>query len=180
MRVFIAVRIPNLPRLAPVFDALRRMGRSVNPVDPNQLHVTLKFLGETPAEQAAALAQQLSTAIASQPDASGEVAGLGAFPHAERPSVIWAGVKNAEWLTDLAERVDACCAEFGFPRETRAFAPHVTLARVKFRPPERLREMLGEESATRYGAFSADSVEVLESVAGRGGPQYVTLSRTPL
>lgn len=180
MRVFVAVRVPNLPRIHAILDELRRCGRSLRTVDPDQLHVTLKFLGETGAVEAAELAQRLNAVLQGQEEQDCELQGLGAFPRADRPSVVWTGVGPEEWFVQLAERIDSCASELGFPREARPFTPHLTLARVKFRPPERLAEMLSESSSTRFGAFRADAVELIESVPGKNGPRYVTLAHMPI
>src|SRR2546427_12036948 len=109
------------------------------------LHVTVKFLGQVDEARVPALADALRARVAGHRVFDAAVRGLGAFPSPTRPRVLWAGLEDdAGALAALAETIDACCAGLGFPRETRAFAAHVTLGRL--REPRR-QPALGEALA---------------------------------
>ncbi len=180
LRTFVAVRIPPSGPLRNAIAALDAMGRAVRTSSVDQLHVTLKFLGETASDQVDAIAAVVAGAVADQPAFDLEIVSLGTFPHVARPSVVWAGVRGAEPLAALAERLDAALEPMGFARESRLYVPHVTLARVKFRPPDALAELVRREAGTRFGAVRIESVELFRSDPGRDGPVYKALAATGL
>jgi len=105
--------------------------RSVRWTDLDGMHVTLKFLGEIPAgriEGIRAVMDKAAQGIRPFPLA---VEGLGCFPDAARPRVIWAGVRSEPRLLDLQQRLETGLENLGFSRERRAFSPHLTLGRVR-------------------------------------------------
>jgi 2'-5' RNA ligase len=95
------------------------------------LHVTLKFLGQIEETRVGAITEALVAVATRTPAFALDVRGLGAFPTPSRPRVLWAGLEPAAPLTALAGAVDAALAALGFVRESRAFAAHVTLGRVR-------------------------------------------------
>jgi RNA 2',3'-cyclic 3'-phosphodiesterase len=102
------------------------------------------------------------------------------FPHAERPNVVWAGLRGADTLASLAAELEAGLEPHGFPRENRPFVPHLTLARVKARPPESLRELLSRHAKTAFGQAKIDHVEFIRSEPGPEGSRYTVLAAAPL
>ncbi len=100
-------------------------------IRPESLHVTLKFIGEQPAERVDAIADRLRHIEA--PSLQLKVAGHGFFPTAEAPRVFWIGVVENQGLTELAMKCDAALAELGIPQERRPYSPHLTLARASGR-----------------------------------------------
>ena len=108
------------------------------------------------------------------------IATLGAFPHVDRPSVVWAGLDGAETLATLAADLEAGLQPHGFPRENRPFVPHLTLARVKARPPESLRELLTRHAKTQFGRTNIDQVEFIRSELGPEGSRYTVLAAAPI
>jgi 2'-5' RNA ligase len=180
VRAFVAVSVPAVESLLGVREELRRLGRAVRPVACDDWHVTLKFLGDVPTADVAALASALRAAVSPVGCARCTLKGLGVFPAPQRPSVVWAGIPHAEVLSELAARVESACESLGFPRESRAFHPHLTLARIKSRPPAALAAILEEYAGTDFGAWEVTSVVLLESVLERSGAQYVPLATFPL
>lgn len=158
---------------------LGRLGSAVKASSPRGLHCTLKFLGPTAPATAAALGERLPTAVSDSAPLSVELRGIGAFPHFDRPSVVWAGLSSPE-LSDLQARVESLASEFGFAPEIRPFHPHVTLARVKHRPPPALQQLLSEHAATEWGRCEVASVELFQSTLTPGGSQYKVLSHASL
>jgi len=167
-------------RLATAIDRLRPHAADVAWVAPANLHVTLKFLGQVDEARAPAVADALRTASARHRAFDVAVRGLGAFPSPTRPRVLWAGLEDdAGALAVLAEAIDACCGELGFPRETRPFAAHVTLGRV--REPTR-RPQLGEALArpVDFGRFAVARVSLMRSELSPRGARYSELAAAPL
>lgn len=180
IRAFIAIDVSATPPLKPVLTALSRMGRAVRPVPDGPLHITLKFLGDIDPAFVPQVTQAIEQAAQSSHEFTLELRGLGAFPDAQRPNVIWVGCGEAPILTELVQQIDAGLFAIGIPREARPFHPHATLARVKARPPQELAELLSKHTATVFGTAGVDEVKLYQSDLTPQGPRYTVLARVPL
>lgn len=141
IRCFVAVELDDPLRraLADVQHRLRgRIEKALGPdsrvqwVRPESVHVTLKFLGDVEESRISDLEAALRRVAAAHFVGVVEVAGLGVFPDARNPRVLWVGLREGSALiVRLAEAVDYAMSEVGFPPESRPFSPHLTLARIK-------------------------------------------------
>lgn len=175
LRTFIAVRIRATRPLRDVLDQLKTFGRSLKTVYPDNLHATLKFLGDTDPAAISEIGRTLEQAVAGVSPFELRMTGLGAFPDEKRPRVVWAGLERAEPLVALAAELETRLEPLGFPAEGRPFKPHLTLARLRGRPPEGLPALLAEHPATDFGTMSIDSIELYQSDLGTHGPKYTPL-----
>lgn len=180
LRTFVAVKIPATPSLVDVIRELGRMGSSLKPVAADNLHLTLKFLGDTPESQIAEIGEVVSRVATQAASFDIRLVGLGAFPNAQRPDVIWAGIESNETLRTLAAALESNLEPLGFRRESREFHPHLTLARVKAKPPPSLFQLLADHPATDFGTVHIASVEFLQSELQRGGPKYTVVASAKL
>jgi 2'-5' RNA ligase len=180
IRTFIAIKIPSLDPLRRVLKELAAMGRALKVVDPDNLHVTLKFLGQTDVEFVPEVRALIEHAALSRASCELSIAGIGVFPHVQRPNVVWAGLQGADTLASLAADLEAGLEPHGFPRENRPFVPHLTLARVKARPPESLHALLSHHARTSFGKAKIEHVEFIRSEPGPDGSRYTVLAATPL
>ncbi len=183
MRCFVALDLPPAVRtaLAAVVRQLAGTGARLRVPPPDQLHVTLKFLGELPAAQATALAAAL--AGLPLPPLCLQVAGLGRFPPRGAPRVIWAGLGGDLLpLGALAAAVEDRAAVHGVPRETRPLTPHVTLARVPAPTgSRRLLAALGQLAPTVASPpFLAPAMAFYRSDRTAEGSRHTALWRRPL
>ena len=182
LRLFIAVELPaNVrQRLAGVADELRGMGlERLRWVRPENIHITLKFLGETPAERQAEIEDALRAAaegVAAHELTLGE---LGKFGGRQNPRVLWVDVRgDVDALKALHKRVDARIAPLGFPADERPFAAHLTLARV----PQDLAKKVARPLAEAIEAVKVPDppipvreVVLMRSELRREGPVYTRL-----
>ena len=135
VRAFIAIHISMVASraLADVIERLRTaIPRGVRWVDPEGVHLTLKFLGNIDP----GLTDQVLVGVQRSGQCSTpfqlHLAGLGMFPNDRRPRVLWAGVSgDLDALGELNERVEAAMSDLGFPKERRPFSPHLTIGRVR-------------------------------------------------
>ena len=118
-------------RLAIEIGRLRGVAGDVAWVAEANLHVTLKFLGQIDDARVEPIAEAIRAVAARTPPFDLEVRGLGAFPTPGRPRVVWVGLEPAAPLAALAAEVDRMLGALGVARETRPFAAHVTLGRVR-------------------------------------------------
>lgn len=127
-----AINLPDATRQA-LWDAVEPLRRTPFPVrwvQPEAIHVTLKFLGEAPDDRAAALKDALRRAAVGARPMPITVQGFGAFPAVSRPRVLWAGIDAEPALELLQHAVEREFAPLGYPTEVRPFHPHITLARA--------------------------------------------------
>jgi 2'-5' RNA ligase len=133
-RAFIAIDLPESIKsfLSEAQEALKLYGFRVKWVRPQNIHLTLKFLGDTATADTDKIAEAMTLAAKNCPIVSLSVKGVGVFPNVRRPRVIWAGLNGQiETLANLQQTLDAHLADLGFARDTRAFKSHLTLGRVK-------------------------------------------------
>ncbi len=175
-RAFVAVRIPALPDLQMVLKPLAAMRWPVAAVSPANLHVTLKFLGDIPTVQIAAIQQQLLSVVRRHPPFVLKVEQLGAFPSVDRPSVVWVGLVDAEPLVALANEIESLLEPLGFARESRSFHPHLTLARIKGHSPRELFDIIRRGSETHFGTIEVRSINLIRSELQRDGARYSVIS----
>ena len=173
IRTFVAIDVPAQP-VREILDELRDMGRPIRAaVEP--LHLTLKFLGETDVASVVDVSRAVSTVASAHRAFDLPLRGIGAFPKIERPSVVWAGVVDEEPIAALVENLEIVLEPLRFLRETRPFHPHVTLARVKGRPPQQLRELLELYADETFGVVGVREVKFYQSQLTPAGPEYTVL-----
>ena len=178
-RLFVAVPLGAPTRRAVAAYLARAFGPSVpgRAVLPDAWHLTLRFLGETPAEAAARLRARLAAADLGRAfDLS--IEGPGAFPSPARARVLWLGVgRGAGPLATLAAAVEAAALAAGFAPETRPFEGHLTVSRLKVGADLRA-EMAAAPPFSRRERVSG--IVLLQSHLGAGPPRYVPLETFPL
>jgi 2'-5' RNA ligase len=189
IRSFVAVELDETARLelSRVLGQLKRSDADVKWVSLNNLHLTLKFLGDVPADDMAKVIAALGVAVAGDvlPAAGAfefEIAGLGAFPSVSNPRVIWVGLgQGREALASLAAGVEAALGPLGFPTEGRGFSPHLTLGRC--RSPRNQAELKAAMVALRdYRGprVRVERVTLFSSDLRPTGPVYAPLATLPL
>lgn len=177
MRLFVALEIPAAVRenLAALLKKLRELSWQPHWVRPENLHVTLKFIGEVAPEKLGAIRSALDSVRSNSPVML-EFRGLGFFPNEKRPRVFWAGMDGSPNLKILAADLDSATKKLGIPRAERPFSPHLTLAR--FQPaglPEKLRSVIQENLTHEFGALQTSQFHLIESKLKPSGAEYTTL-----
>jgi 2'-5' RNA ligase len=181
VRLFVALQIPSSVRenLALTIQQMRSIAPQAKWVRPENLHVTLKFLGETPPEKLDALRNTLAAIRAAQP-LHLHFHGLGFFPNGKYPRVFWAGLTSLPDLAPLAHEIDLATAALGFALEARAFAPHLTLARFSQPTISPQLRAATEKSATReFGTLNTATFHLIRSRLKPTGAEYTTLQSFP-
>ena len=146
--------------------------------EPEAMHLTLRFIGEVPEDQAmdidAALAELRAPAFALTFD------GVGMYGSARRARVLWAGVERNEALAHLQAKIESALVRCGLPAEERKFSPHITLARLRDAPADRIGRFLSDRGLFRAGPMPVDHVTLYRSHLGNGGAVYEALREYPL
>jgi 2'-5' RNA ligase len=182
IRLFIALPISNEIRKR--CEALEEIGRqkasSIRWVNPEQIHLTLFFLGWTdPALQPKIEAQIREAARESAPF-SVQVTGLGVFPKPSSPKVFWVGLSSEPTLLALQQNLSDRMGTLGFSVETRPYRPHLTLGRIKGAVPEAFTRWVVEGSGLQIGHCDMETVTLMESRMRPEGSIYTPLFTTTL
>jgi len=189
LRTFIAIELDeelndNLCRLqAHLSEQLAPS--SVRWVRPEGIHLTLKFLGDTPEEKVEAVREALAQAATTVAPFSITVGGLGCFPDARRPRVVWVGLDEPTGaLSALQDAVEAHVAPLGFPTEKRSFHPHLTLGRVQRSATKSEARGIGEVVTTAaigiIDEMAVETVAYIRSDLRPSGAVYTTLGTAKL
>ncbi|RME50625.1 MAG: RNA 2',3'-cyclic phosphodiesterase [Deltaproteobacteria bacterium] len=179
-RLFFAIDFPQRirERLAQAQEDLRRrLPHKIRWVNPAQIHLTLRFLGETPEPRVEGLVSAVVEALVDVAPFEVEVSDLGAFPDWRRPRVLWAGIsEGAAVLSRVHDRIEGVVRAAGWPPE-KPFSPHVTLGRVK-----RLqgRGDIPSDIPSDFGRCRITELILHRSILTPAGPEYTPVARIPL
>jgi 2'-5' RNA ligase len=185
IRTFVAVEIDPAVRemAAELIAELSTAGANVKWVDAQNMHITVKFLGEVDTREVHEVCRAVETAVAPLAPFVLEVRGAGAFPNVRRPRTLWLGTRQgSEPFVELAERVDKQLHRLGYPREGRRFHAHLTLGRVRQGEAglARLAELLAERADFEAGRSDVSEAVIFSSDLDRGGPTYEPLGHAAL
>jgi RNA 2',3'-cyclic 3'-phosphodiesterase len=182
VRLFVALEIPSTvrERFATLINQLRALeskssAKKPRWVRPENLHVTLKFIGHIDPALLDPIRATLAKVCSDGP-VDLRFRGLGFFPNAKRPRVLWAGTAASPNLSSLARDIDSSLAKLGIPAEERAFTPHLTLARCE--PSAISAAMAGvveRDSACDFGGLRTTQFHLVESKLKASGAEYTTL-----
>ncbi|MFN8441075.1 MAG: RNA 2',3'-cyclic phosphodiesterase [Caldilineaceae bacterium] len=197
-RTFIAIEFPNevIRSLQRYCQTLRtdlerqQLDRVLRFVSPRNIHLTLRFLGDTTPEQVDAITAELTKLTSAQPVFELTLRGLGCFPSKHQPNLLWTDVQcPSNQLNRLQQPIEAIARAAGFAAETKAFKPHITVARVERsassaevrRLGSWLDQMLGSKAVNEWSAsFQAQEISFIESSLQPGGSQYNSLGKFSL
>jgi len=182
IRSFVSIDFEDsqiLSRIKSVMSSLSALGGDLKPVEEDNIHLTLKFLGNVSASKLEEVKSSLTQV--GFPPFSLEIKGAGAFPSLKRMNVIWVGVGEGWSQVELIyEQTEKLLHQLGFSRETRDFSPHITVARVKSgRKRDEIAAFLGHLTDESFGTFNVQSVRLKQSVLSPSGPKYSTLFEVP-
>lgn len=185
LRLFCAVELPDGLR-SRVAERVRRLRSEFPDVRaswerPEKLHITLKFLGDVEPARVEALSGAAARAVSNIEPFELSVNEPGSFPPKGEPRVLWLGIVDASGRLAVMQRaLETECAAVGFPREPRAFKPHLTLARI--RSPQGARELAASHRETPFEPqrFKVTELVLMRSELGPSGSRYTPLSRHAL
>ena len=189
VRIFCAVDVPDEVRgrvaahIAHLREATKSMPLKISWERAEKLHLTLKFLGELESVRVEALMRAARRAAESVEKFEVRLQEAGAFPASNNPRVLWLGLQDeTRRLAEFHERLETECAREDFPRESRAFHPHLTIARIRIpnAAPARHLAKLHRETEFEPATFIVNDLIVMQSQLGTGGSRYTPLARYEL
>ena len=183
VRAFVAILLSEEVRavVAAEIARLRPLGRSVRWVSPENLHLTLRFLGERTPEELDLIRDGLSEVAEGAAQFTLSFHGLGAFPGLARPRVFWVGVTTgSEDAKLLHSRLEAALARRTIPPEERPFSAHLTIGRARtLTHLSALQEAIAREGQRGFGELRVGSVSLMRSELSPAGPRYTEIKAFP-
>lgn len=185
-RLFWAINLPAELKssIAGWQSMLRRVPADVKWVEEQNLHLTMKFLGDVDAGRVETLVQAVQPRMAQAGPANLDFAGIGFFPSAGRPRVIWVGVRGeVRKINLLKENMEMAMAAFGLPHDNKKFSPHLTLGRLRSaRGAGELAQkaVTISEKAALMGSVQVTTLDLMESKLTARGPHYTLLASVNL
>jgi len=184
IRAFIAVDLPG-----EVTEEIRLIQSRIKPhldqvrwVRPENIHMTLKFLGDVERSVIESMSVGMTEVMRSEGPLSFSVGGVGGFPRTERARVVWLGVRgDIERLAVLQSAIEDVANSFGVAREKRSFRPHLTIGRARSGRGmiAGLENVPGRDDAFEAGSFVAEGVTFFQSVLKSDGAMYRELAYFP-
>ena len=184
IRTFIAVELaaPMRNRLVKLQQELAPAAHDVKWVESENIHLTLKFLGEVDETDLYEVCKTIEKAVRDEAPFEMSIAGVGAFPTARRPRVVWAGVTEGDRaLIRIHKVLDQALRGLGYASEDRPFTPHVTLGRIRRTDTSpSLQAAIESQSLWKAGQCTVREVLVMGSQLTPDGPRHHVMSRTQL
>jgi 2'-5' RNA ligase len=177
MRLFVALSISTEVRenLSSLIAELQHADSQPRWVNPRNLHLTLKFIGEVSSDRVTEIGAALATVHAAQHVKLG-FGGIGFFPNPRRPSVAWVGIESSPNLAPLASHLNLVLSPLGIAREEKPFVPHLTIARfAETRLSPALKVAIEKVKSSSFGTLAATEFHLVESKRKSTGAEYTTL-----
>ena len=176
IRLFTALSLPQDLRFQ--ISSLRAGIDNARWVKPENLHITVRFIGEVREDLADIIINNL--AFVSAPTVPIELKGTGHFSSRGIVRALWVGVAMGPALSFLQLKVDKCLLTAGLAPERRRYTPHITVARPRTAHSKRIREWLETTGGFSASTYQADTLTLYQSHLGRKGPAYIPLAQYPL
>jgi 2'-5' RNA ligase len=183
VRSFLAIDLlsPMQTRLEELISIFRRRNNlPVRWVSGKNIHLTLKFLGESEPSRLKQLGDKLDHRLKAYEPFEIRIGGLGAFPSTSNPRVVWIGVQAPPVLEKLVREIEDISTSEGYERENRRCSPHLTLGRVSHMAdrmqPQIIKEALQKVQVAELGMVRVESIVMMKSLLTRAGPIYSPLS----
>lgn len=184
IRTFIGIELPEH-----IHDSIQRIQDGLKPLMPDvrwtkygNVHLTLKFLGEVSVRKLDRVIEETRGVALKFQIFNLRLQGLGAFPNIRKPSVVWIGIsKGSDMVHKIVEELEGSMEKLGFPREKRAFYPHLTIGRVRdLRNPNVMEKAFRETEVDVVGEFSVERLSVIKSQLDPSGSIYTTMGEARL
>ncbi len=177
IRAFIGIPLEAPEITGKILEIQKRLKSfsGIKTVEPENLHLTIKFLGNISSSQIKEIKALLSPVFSSLSPFEVSLKGIGAFPSENYIRVIWIGIEEPQTLERLMRKVDEKLSELGFERE-KSYVPHLTIARVKrITSREKLVKVLREHSSENFGKMPVNRIVLFRSELFPSGPAYSRL-----
>lgn len=180
-RGFIAIDVPLNQTLQNLINQIQSTSCNIKLVEPENIHITLKFLGETHVQHLKKIEHIMNETIKEIPPFSIQLKGTGVFPNENYIKVLWIGIEHTKPLEFIAKELDNKLANLGYKKEQRKFSAHLTLGRVRSaKAKDELIALIHETKELFIADILVNSIQLKKSTLTPAGPIYETLITSSL
>jgi 2'-5' RNA ligase len=180
-RGFIAVDIATTAEIVTFEKDIAKTNADIKLVEPENIHITLKFLGDTDEQKREAIEQAMKESIVGLQPFSITLKGTGVFPNQHYMKVLWIGIINAGSLETIARTLEEKLGNLGFKKESRGFSPHLTIGRIRTaRNKDKLIKVINQYASNEFTTQRIETITLKKSDLNPKGPIYTTLSTVHL
>ena len=180
-RGFIALEIHATPQILAFEKEIEKTGADVKLVEPENIHITLKFLGDTQENIIDDIERIMKESVQDIKPFSITLRGTGVFPNNNYVKIVWIGITDNGSIATIAQRIEEKLTPLGFKREHRGFSPHLTIGRVKTaRNKDPLLKTVGNHTSEEFAVQEVHSITLKKSELTPKGPIYTTLREVRL
>jgi len=177
-RGFIAVDIKTPQTLIDFENEIQKSGADVKLVEPKNIHITLKFLGDVAEDLIADIEQVMKDAVQQIKPFTITLEGTGVFPNQNYIKVVWIGINDVQIIERIARGIDDGLHSLGFKKEKRGFSAHITVGRVKTaKNKQQLLTILEKYKKTEFSVQEITSIKLKKSDLTTSGPIYTTIKK---
>ena len=179
MRSFIAIKLPERVKsaISELQQEFKKCKADIRWVKPENIHLTLKFLGDTDEKSLDSIVEELKAACSGYGRFDLETRSVGVFPDIRAPRVLWVGISDNDSLTGLQKSIEDGLAKLGFSPEKRRFRPHLTLGRFRsFSGKEGLYDKVEEHKDISLGSIDVKSIFLIKSELTPSGAEYTKIA----
>ncbi len=179
VRLFLAIKIHPTARYISLFNQITSSLRHerIKWVEPGNMHLTLKFMGETDEKQIPAIQQSLLKAVSGIKPFTLKIADTGIFGSRYDPRVVWFGIEKQPELGILSENIFRELEKCGYEPDRQNFVPHLTIGRIKdLKDKPLFQKIIGQYNTVEIQEQNVSEIILYESILRRDGPLYVEIS----
>ena len=182
-RTFIGFKVDNNPSISRLFIDLKKNFKEgqLKWIDPDNLHLTLRFLGNTNDSQLPEIIKSMQQLVREYNNFTLKISGLGFFGTSRFPKILWAGVNMPDDIIEMVARIEDIVCNAGFSPETRPYSPHLTLCRIKtLKDSTGLGNLIDKYRQTLFIEQEIKEIILYESILNSSGSVYKQLQIFPL
>jgi 2'-5' RNA ligase len=180
-RGFIAIDIKSFQKLIDFERDIKKTGANVKLVEPENIHLTLKFLGDTDEILINSIEKIMKDSVESMKPFKICLKGAGVFPNERYIKIVWIGIENGDKIAQIASNIDENITKLGFTRDRREFSAHLTIARVKnLKNKQALIDVINKYRDVEFLEINVDTIKLKKSNLTPKGPIYSTLKEVIL
>lgn len=175
MRAFIAIDVEMNDKIKEIYDTLKKTNAKLKFVEPQNIHLTIKFLGEIDEKMVEKIKEDMKEATKEIKPFKAILKGLGVFPNERHIRVIWIGFNDNGETVAISKNIDERLCKYGFKKE-KDFKPHVTIARMKsIEAKDKVIQVIKENKEKEFGEVDCNTIKLKQSILRPEGPIYKTI-----
>ena len=180
-RGFIAIDLDVPYKIVEFENEIKKIGANVKLVEPKNMHLTLKFLGDTNEGLVDEIEKIMKESVEGTNPFNIQLKGTGVFPNQNYIKIVWIGIENGGQIAPIAQKIDEKISKLGFKKEKRRFSPHLTIGRVKSaKNKNQLLQIIENYKDVMFADITVDILQLKKSELTPKGPIYTTLKEIKL